>query len=144
MFEQRAEFMVGVNVLVLRDRMLLLGKRKNTTGDGAWGLPGGHLETGDVMTDTAVRELLEETGLNAEKFKFKNIINNPEQNSQHYIQVGFFAEGVRGEPELKEPDRCAEWRWFAANALPSEIFLPHRKQIELFIAGKEKYGEQRI
>lgn len=125
-------FKVGANVFVVRDKKLLLGLRKNVFGDGFWGLPGGHLEMNEAMTDAAARELEEETGLSAEKFTFTNLVND-HQREGHHIQIGFIAENVKGEPEIKEPDRCEKWQWFPLDELPENLFIAHKKQIELFI-----------
>src|SRR3989344_5129174 len=99
---ERPTYPVGINVFVIKDGKLLLGKRKGSSGEGQWGLPGGHLESGEGMVDAARRELQEETGLQATEFIFVNVVNDARQDV-HYVQVGFLAEGVTGEPSLMEP-----------------------------------------
>jgi len=141
MSENYSDFRVGVNVFVVHDGKLLLGKRINVFGAGTWALPGGHLEQGEKLTDGAARELMEETGLTAEHFEFANIVNNPSKEGRHYLQIGFEAKNIQGEPENKEPERCEEWRWFDLSALPENIFPNHKKQIELFVAKEGRYGE---
>lgn len=126
------KFYVGINVFVIRQGKLLLGKRKTVFGAGTWGLPGGHLEDREEMTVAAARELKEETGLQARQYVFSNIVNQPNQ-AQHYIQIGFIAYEVEGEPELMEPDRCEQWEWFLLDKLPTNIFPPHLIQIQNFI-----------
>jgi 8-oxo-dGTP diphosphatase len=125
-------FKVGANVFVVREGRLLLGLRKGVFGDGCWGLPGGHLKMNEVMIDAAARELYEETGLRADKFVFTNVVND-HQREGHHIQVGFLAEDVNGEPEIKEPDRCDKWQWFPLDDLPENLFIAHKKQIQLFV-----------
>lgn len=131
----RPTFPIGINVFVVRDSKLLLGKRKNSAGEGMWGLPGGHLEKGEDMPAAAARELQEETSLKARGFVFANLVNdnNRETNTAHYIQVGFLAESIQGEVQLMEPERCSEWKWFSLDALPENIFFGHAKQVELFL-----------
>ncbi|MCR4325103.1 MAG: NUDIX domain-containing protein [Candidatus Curtissbacteria bacterium] len=131
MESEREKFPLGINIFVIRDGKLLLGKRKNAYGDGDWGLPGGHLEKGEKMVGAAARELDEETGLSAQSFTFLNMVNDA-RDDQHYIQIGFLANDVDGEPELREPDRCYEWEWFGLGELPDNIFVGHAHQIESF------------
>ncbi len=126
------KFNIGINIFIVREGKLLLGKRKNIFGAGQWGLPGGHLESKERFKEAAARELGEETGLTAAEFLFENIVNQT-QGEKHYIQIGFSAQGVRGEPELSEPELCEEWKWFDLADLPENIFTPHKEQVRLFI-----------
>lgn len=137
MEKERDTFRVGVNVFVIRKGKLLLGNRKDDwPGGGGWGIPGGHLEKGERMQDAVARELEEETGLSARKFIFCALVNDVRQggdNQIHYIHVGFVVDGFENqEPQLCEPDRCYEWRWFDLNNLPTDIFIGHRKLMEAF------------
>ncbi len=131
------KFHVGANTFVVRDNKLLLGERKNVYGAGSWGLPGGHLEYKENMKEAARRELKEETDLEATNFKFLNLINDTRQD-EHYLQVGFLAEGIDEdkEPKLMEPDRCKEWRWFDLDDLPENVFVGHIEQIKAFKENK--------
>ena len=52
-------FGVVLEVFVLSDNHLncvLLGLRRGSTGEGTWALPGGHVEFGEPLETTAVRE----------------------------------------------------------------------------------------
>jgi len=60
---------VGVGIIVIKDNKVLLGKRKNSHGEGSWCFPGGHLEFNESLENCAKREVLEETGI-----EIKNII----------------------------------------------------------------------
>ena len=126
----RPLFPVGINVLVVRDNKLLLGKRKNSYGAGTWALPGGHLEQDEKMTEAAARELMEETGLTAVSFDFVNLFDDKRDDSVHYLQIGFVANDVKGDPSVKEPDVCEEWQWFDTTDLPENIFPSQRPNIE--------------
>lgn len=128
---EKPTFPIGVNIFVIRNEKLLLGKRRNTAGDGDWGLPGGHLEKNERMEDGAKRELEEETGLRA-SLKFVNLTNGRGIDPQ-YFHIGFLAENIGGEPELKEPNKCYGWEWFDINHLPENLFIGHKKLIEAFL-----------
>jgi 8-oxo-dGTP diphosphatase len=131
----RTTYPIGINVFVLQSNKLLLGKRKNCAGEGEWGLPGGHLEFGESMISAAARELTEETSLEVDKLTFLNLANDNSGREQHYVQVGFLAEGITGEVKLMEPELCSEWKWFQLDELPDTIFFGHSTQIKLFLQG---------
>jgi 8-oxo-dGTP diphosphatase len=67
---------VGVCCLIIRDNKVLFGKRKGDHGGGTWAPPGGHLEFNEDPKDTAIREVLEETGLNVSSPKFVAMTND--------------------------------------------------------------------
>lgn len=128
---------IGAAVFVIRNGALLLGKRKNTYGDGDWGLPGGHLEYGEKLVDCARRELSEEVGITAggNDLALTAIVDDP-RSDQHYLHVAFTYNSVEDEIRLMEPDKCEEWKFFPAHELPTNIFIGHKRIIETFLQGK--------
>jgi 8-oxo-dGTP diphosphatase len=52
--EQRPR--VGVGVIVVKNGLVLIGKRKGSHGEGQWAWPGGHLEYMESFLDCAKRE----------------------------------------------------------------------------------------
>src|SRR5258708_30691144 len=55
--------LVGVGVLIVRDRQVLLGKRRHAHDEGDWSPPGGHLDFGETPEECAVRGAHDENGL---------------------------------------------------------------------------------
>lgn len=123
---------IGVNVFVIQSNKLLLGKRIGKTGYGTWGLPGGHFELGESLIGAAKRELEEETSLISNELEFLHLVNDPREDS-HYVHFSFLAKQWQGKPVVTEPDKFAEWKWFAFKALPEEIFIGHQKLIPAFL-----------
>lgn len=78
---------VGVGVVVIHGKKILLGKRKNSHGEGEWAFPGGHLEFGESVQECAKRELLEETGLVALSCKLGGWSSNIFNGEKHYINA---------------------------------------------------------
>lgn len=116
---------VGVGVMIVKDGKILFGKRKGSHGEGAWSLPGGHLEFGESLEECAKREVMEETGLLVDGIKevtFTNDIFTTED--KHYITLYVKAKLVSGKLELKEPEKCERWGWFKWDNLPKPLFLP--------------------
>ncbi len=121
--------------------MLQLRATWSHYGD-TWGLPGGHLELRERMVDCAARELMEETGMTAAEFIFNGVVNGAnDANPVHYIHINFIAKNPQGEPVIKEPHKCLEWKWFAFRELPADIYPPHARQIELFISTKSNFAD---
>jgi len=56
---------VAISALINRNRILLI-KRMGGDYAGLWGLPGGKVEKGEHLSEAAVREILEESGIEAE------------------------------------------------------------------------------
>lgn len=116
---------VGVGVLVVQDRLVLLGKRISAHGAGSWAAPGGRLEYGEDIQACAGRELREETGLLASSFELGPYSNDVfEEAHRHFLTVFVVARGLAGKAQNLEPDKCAGWAWFRWDELPQPLFKP--------------------
>ena len=116
-----------VDGLVLKDKKILLIKRKNYPFKGKWALPGGFVEYGEKTEDAAVREVFEETGL---KTKIKEIIgvySDPKRDPRgHTVSVIYLLEMCGGK--LKSNDDASDAKFFDLNQLPKLAF-DHNKII---------------
>jgi 8-oxo-dGTP diphosphatase len=132
---------VGVAVLLRREGRVLLGRRTGEThGRDSWQCPGGHLEAFESVEACAVREVREETGLDVRVVGLGPYTNDlfPVEG-KHYVTLFVLAADRDGEctaagvqppePVVCEPDKCAEWRWFAWDALPTPLF-PSLQQLQ--------------
>ena len=58
--------MLAASVAVMRGDRVLLAARAKPPLDRIWSLPGGLVEPGETLAEAALRELMEETGVEAE------------------------------------------------------------------------------
>jgi 8-oxo-dGTP diphosphatase len=124
---------IGVAVIVIRDGQVLIGRRRSTShGDETWQFPGGHLEFGESIADGAVREVAEETGLEATVTGYGPYTNDVfVADGKHYVTLFVLAAAADGIPQVMEPEKCAEWRWCPWDALPDPRFLSIQHLLEL-------------
>ncbi|WP_269470695.1 NUDIX domain-containing protein [Streptomyces humicola] len=110
------------------NRVVLLQRGPNAKfAQGMWDLPVGKSEPGEPITETAVRELREETGLivKPESLHVAHIIHGARgvEAPNGFLTVVFAAHEWSGEPENREPGKHAQVSWVDADALPGE-FVP--------------------
>ncbi len=64
---------IGATTLVFNDKNeLLLNLRTDTN---TWGIPGGSMELFETIEETAIRELKEEAGINAENLELADVLS---------------------------------------------------------------------
>lgn len=130
---------VGIGVMVLRDGMVLLGKRKGAHGEGEYAFPGGHLEYMESYEECARRETREETGLEIENLVFQYLANVKDFPPRHYVHIGMTAESKDGTPQVCEPDKKESWDWYALDDLPEPLFAPCINHFESYRSGRSFY-----
>lgn len=114
---------IGIGVIVIKRGTVLLGKRKNSHGEGNWAFPGGHLEFGESPEECAMRELAEETGLIATTIIAGPWVNNVFED-KHYVTLFMFIPEFTGVEIVLEPHKCEGWQWFDWRHLPEPLFPP--------------------
>lgn len=116
-----------------REREVLLVRRANPPQPGHWGFPGGKVDWGEGLRQAAVRELKEETGIDAGNpvvFDTVDLIVPgdcivPGLNEAgtvglyHHLMVAVRLDWRAGEPVAG--DDALEARWAPAGALPQPL-----------------------
>lgn len=89
----------AAGVVCLRGGDVLLIRRGTAPRLGEWSIPGGRIEPGERAVDAAVRELREETGVQAEILGLIDVVDGIfPQYRRHYVLIDFAARWVSGEP----------------------------------------------
>ena len=89
----------AVGVVCLRGDEVLLIRRGRPPRVGEWSLPGGRIEPGERAVDAALRELREETGVEAEIIGLVDVVDGlfPDLGA-HYVLIDYAAQWRAGEP----------------------------------------------
>jgi 8-oxo-dGTP diphosphatase len=117
---------VGVAALIFNNfGEILLGQRLNAHGANSWAPPGRHLELGGSFEECAVRETLEETGLNIGNVKYLTTTNDVFEPTKHYVTIFTYTHIKDGRIQVipQEPLKCKAWNWFTIDNLPTPLFL---------------------
>ena len=104
----------GVGVVCLKDDQVLLVKRAKPPITWQWSIPGGGQELGETTRDAALRELKEETGVDAELIGLIDVIDTVREDEEgriqfHYTLVDFAAIWTSGEPLADDDVSDAQW-----------------------------------
>lgn len=110
-----------VDVILVRGRTVLLIARKNEPH--GWALPGGFVDEGERVGAAAVREVKEETGLDADLESLFHVYSDPSRDPRkHTLSVVFIGAA---EGEAQGSDDAADAAWFDLDALPSPLAFDH-------------------
>ena len=111
----------GATIVVLKDNKILLNLRSDTN---TWGIPGGSLELGETLEETAARELKEETNLEAENFTLLNVFSGndfyfeyPNGDKLHSVIALYLANKVTGSLKITDGESF-KLNYFAKDELP--------------------------
>ena len=105
-----------VGVVCLKGDLVLLIKRGTPPRLGQWSLPGGRIEWGEAVDAAALRELKEETGVEAELTGLLDVVDGvftsreTGETTRHFVMIDYAARWTGGEPVAG--DDAADARFF--------------------------------
>ncbi len=105
---------VGVGIVVFRGDEVLLVERAKPPIRNRWSIPGGAQEIGETVHEAARRELMEETGVEADLIGLIDVVDSitRDQDSRvqfHYPLVDFAAEWRSGEAAAADDVAAVRW-----------------------------------
>jgi 8-oxo-dGTP pyrophosphatase MutT (NUDIX family) len=115
------------------DAQVALIARRSAGGALQWTLPKGTQEPGESITDTALREVREETGLKVELLVELDTIDYwfvwaPEQTRYHKF-VHYFLMRATGGDLSRHDSEAEEARWFAVDEAERVMAFGNERQL---------------
>lgn len=108
---------VIIEMPLLDDKPIILIERKYEPF--GWAIPGGFIEVGETVAQGAVREALEETGLEVELDILLGIYSNPQRDPRGHTACAVFVGNATGKPVA------------ADDAADIGLFDPYNVDVEL-------------
>ena len=136
---------VGV-MLVNGDGHAFVGKRIDNREGDFWQMPQGGIDDGEALHDAALRELWEETGVEAEhvtllaQTREELFYDLPEEligklwkgryrgQRQHWLLARFSGSDAHIRIDAHDPAEFCEWKWIEPALLP-DLIVPFKKRI---------------
>ena len=127
---KRVTLPVVAHTFLLRSGSVLLLRRSNTGfEDQNYGPVGGHLEGGESIKQTAIRECREEIGVEIDPADLR-IVGVTHYNSPTGEGIDFFLSTTRWTGEPYPRTECDDLRWCPLDALPENTIPFVRRAIE--------------
>lgn len=126
-------------VLAINNEGALLLQRRRDTGQ--WAIPMGKQETGETVTECAIRETEEETGVRVEVTGILGIYSDPahivaytDGEVRQEYEVTLLGRLVTGQPTMNE--EASDVAWIPPNSLDGlDIHPTMRRQIDHYLTG---------
>ncbi|SET54343.1 ADP-ribose pyrophosphatase YjhB, NUDIX family [Salinibacillus kushneri] len=132
----RPLILTGSVVLILNENNELLLQQRI---DGGWGLPGGLMELGESLENTARREVKEETGLNIDRLELLGVFSGPDYyfkvsngDELYSVTAVFLTNEVQGAIEM-DKEESIDVKYFNLHELPENLTEEYRSYIDPYV-----------
>lgn len=126
-----------VSIILIKERKILLVKRKQEPHRGKWGLPMGFAAAGESIENAAKRELNEKTGINAQ---IAGLIDVDSGFSETYGDLLFLTfEAGLPEGEIDAGSDTENVMFFPLDDMPVLSFPSNVKAFDKFLRSKLEY-----
>lgn len=105
-----------------KNLLVLLIKRKNEPFKGQWAFPGGFMEQGETLDQTALRELKEETDIEPVYTNELCVCSDPNRDPRGQTVSAIFYSFVKKDVVSVAADDAVELDWFDIYELPDLAF----------------------
>lgn len=141
---KKDEILPAIAVAVFdRNKNILLQKRSDMK---VWGIPSGHVEYGETITNAAIREIFEETGLHIKIVRLISIYSDPKfqivkyPNGRitHFVTC-FFEGKITGGKLCNDSPETLDAKFFSIDNLPTNMLKMNPTWIKDALSKKGPY-----
>ncbi len=132
----RPLILTGAVVLALNEKNELLLQHRT---DGGWGLPGGLMELGESLEDTARRDVKEETGLDIGELKLVEVFSGEDYyfkvsngDELYSVTALYVTDDLKGDIEIDKTESL-DIQFFSLENLPEGLTEEYRNYINPFL-----------
>ena len=105
---------VGVAAIIIRNKKILLLKRKGAHAADKWSVPGGWVDRSDqTISWTVRREVFQETGMDCGSVHLYNVTTEDHEELQCRTVTAYYRVYTLDTPTIKEPEKCSDMCWFS-------------------------------
>lgn len=123
----------GAVVIILNNQNEVLLQHRT---DGGWGLPGGLMELGESLEETARREVKEETGLIIDELELIGVFSGEDYflkvangDELYSVTAVYVTRDIQGEIEV-DLTESIEVQYFQLEGLPDGLLPSNRRYME--------------
>ncbi len=99
-----------IDIVITDGTRVVLVKRGREPFKGKWVFPGGFIDYGETAEHAAVREALEETGMEVEITGILGVYSAPDRDPrEHHVNIVFLSRPVNGIPQGGDDADDAKW-----------------------------------
>ena len=120
---------VDILITIPGQGVVLIERRNPPPG---WALPGGFIDYGESAQQAAVREALEETGLEVELTGLFGVYSNPDRDPRQHTISTIYTAQAKNSAQLRAGDDAGDVRVFPLTALPDQLAFDHGRILREF------------
>ncbi|MGG2065045.1 NUDIX hydrolase [Bacillus sp. S14(2024)] len=137
---EKVIMVVAGAIIFDKENRVLMQKRSD---NGQWGFPGGFMELGESVQDTARREVYEETGLLLNELELFGLYSGPQYDKTFsngdqvsLVQISFICKRYSGEL-VESNEESIQNTFFPIEELPENIFSEHKMFVNDLLSKKQ-------